>query len=125
MKKDKIIYWTSTVLVMLMGALPAFTYFAVPKMVEGFKHVGFPDYFRIELAIGKLMGLIIILLPAIPSRIKEWAYVAFGITFISAAIAHGVVDGIALIIMPVIAFTLLGISYVYYHKLKTAKKLSA
>ncbi|MFM6976130.1 MAG: DoxX family protein [Sphingobacteriaceae bacterium] len=122
MKKEKIIYWTTTLLVCLLGAAPAITYFTMPQAVEGFKHVGFPDYFRIELGVGKLVGMLILLIPAVSARVKEWAYVGFGITYISAFIAHLAVDGIANTWGPVLAFTLLLASYIYFHKLQAANK---
>lgn len=116
MKKDKIIYWVSTVLVMLLGGLPAVFYFNTPAVVEGFKQLGFPPYFRIELAIGKLLGVALLLVPAVPARIKEWAYVGFGITFISAALAHGVVEGPGKAILPLVDLALLLLSYRYFRK---------
>ncbi|TGN11195.1 DoxX family protein [Leptospira ilyithenensis] len=63
-------------------------YFANPQVAKGFKHLGFPDYFRVELAIAKIFGAIVLVIPQISGRIKEWAYAGPGITFISAANAH-------------------------------------
>ncbi|PWK77258.1 DoxX-like protein [Mucilaginibacter oryzae] len=119
MKRNKIIYWITTVLAMLTGASTAFMYFTSPKFIEGYKHLGFPGYFRIELGIAKIVGLFLILIPTVPARIKEWAYVGFGITFTSAIIAHGIVDGPGLAVIPLIPLVLLIISYVYYHKVKS------
>lgn len=116
MKKDKIIYWTSTLLLVLLGAGPALFYFSDP-MIEGFRHIGFPDYFRVQLALLKFIGVPLILIPAVPKRIKEWTYVAFAITFFSGAIAHTVVDGISTAVMAIIALALLILSYRYYGKL--------
>ncbi len=120
MKKNKIIYWISTVLAMLTGATTAFMYFTNPQFIEGYRHLGFPDYFRIELGIFKILGLLILLIPAIPARIKEWAYVGFAITFVSGIIAHGIVDGPGLASAPMIPLVLLVVSYIYFHKLQIA-----
>ncbi len=120
MKKNKTIYWISTVLAMLTGATTAFMYFTSPQFIEGYRHLGFPDYFRIELGIFKIVGLLILLIPAIPARIKEWAYVGFAITFTSGIIAHGTVDGISLAMAPMIPLVLLIVSYIYFHKLQSA-----
>ncbi|WP_232227843.1 hypothetical protein [Leptospira wolbachii] len=52
-----------------------------------------------------------------PRRFKEWAYVRFGITFISAAIAHlqsG--DSVSTAIAPIVIFRILAVSYVFYYK---------
>ncbi len=122
MKKERIIYWTSTALVCLLGALPAISYFTMPQAAEGFKHLGFPDFLRIELGTAKLVGMLVLLIPAIPNRFKEWAYVGFGITYISAFIAHLVVDGYTSTWGPALAFTLLSVTYVYFHKLQDNKK---
>lgn len=118
MKKDKIIYWSATSLAMVTGAATAFMYFSSPKFIEGYRHLGFPDYFRIELGVAKILGMLILLIPAIPGKIKEWAYTGFGITFISGIIAHGTVDGLSLAIVPAIPLLFLIISYVYFRKLR-------
>lgn len=118
MKKDKIIYWASTSLAMFLGGIAGFSYLAVPKMAEGFRHFGLPDYFRIELGIAKIIGLFIILIPNVPSRVKEWAYAGFGITFLSAFVAHTAVDGVETAAMPVLALALLAVSYVFYHRVQ-------
>lgn len=116
MKKNKTIYWITTVFAMVTGASSAFMYFTEPKFIEGYRHLGFPDYFRIELGIAKIIGLLILLIPMVPARIKEWAYVGFGITFISGIIAHGTVDGIGLGLVPCVPFVFLVVSYIYFHK---------
>lgn len=121
MKKIRIIYWTATSLAMLTGALVGFLYLAGNPMMKGaFAHLGFPDYFRIELGIAKIIGMVVILVPTVPARFKEWAYAGFGITFISAIVAHSVVDGIATAFPPIIPLVFLVLSYAYFHKLKNA-----
>ena len=119
MKQDNIIYWACTGLVSALMLFSAFAYFTKPEMAEAFKHLGFPDYFRIELGIAKLLGVIALLVPMISSRLKEWAYFGFGIIFISAAIAHlSSGDGFKVAGFPLFALVLLSISYIYYHKLQ-------
>jgi len=51
-----------------------------------------------------------------PTKFKEWAYVGFAITFISAFIAHAVVDGFPAPIFPLIPLAFLVVSYIYFHK---------
>lgn len=121
MKKNKLIYWIATSLAMLTGATSAFMYFTNPTFIEGYRHLGFPDFFRIELGIFKILGMIVLLVPKIPNRFKEWAYVGFAITFISGIIAHGIVDGISLAIVPVLPLIFLTISYVFFHKIQEEK----
>jgi hypothetical protein len=121
MKKDKIIYWASTIIAMLTGAITAFFYFWHPFFIEAFKHLGFPSYFRIELATAKILGMVALLVPGVPNKIKEWAYVGFTITFISGSVAHGIVDGVAKGAAPLISLTALIISYYYFRKLNYSK----
>jgi hypothetical protein len=121
MKATNIIYWVVTVIVALMMAYSAYAYLTQPAMVAGFQHLGYPDYFRIELAIAKLIGVVLLLVP-VPPRIKEWAYAGFVITFISAFIAHTVSGDPAMRGIMALVFTaLILVSYFTYHKrLKTA-----
>jgi hypothetical protein len=120
MKKDKIIYWTTTGLLSAAMLMNAYLYFTDPKMADAFKHLGFPDFFRVELAIAKIIGVIVLLVPAFSSKIKEWAYAGFGITFISAALAHYLAnDPSTNIAMPLFFLVLLIISNIYYSKTKS------
>jgi hypothetical protein len=119
MKQTKIIYWTTTGIISAMMLMSGIMYFTSPQAVEGFKHVGFPDYFRIELGVAKLVGVIALLVPQVPMRIKEWAYAGFGIVFISAAIAHYASgDGIGGAAMPIVMLAVLLVSNMYLHKTK-------
>jgi len=121
MKKNKIIYWTATILMLLSGVSTAPLYFTNPMFIESFHHLGYPDYFRVELGVFKIIGAIVLLLPMVPAKFKEWAYVAFAITFISAFIAHAVVDGFPAAVFPLIPLAFLTVSYIYFHK-NLAKK---
>jgi hypothetical protein len=117
MKRKKIIYWTSTTLVALGVITSGFLYFTSPMMIAEFKHFGFPYYFRMELGTAKIFGGFALLLPMIPSKIKEWAYAGLGITFISAIIAHSAVgDGFATLIGPFFFLFLLIVSYLNCEK---------
>lgn len=119
-KRIKFIYWVATITIVLFDSVGALG-FNSPLAIEGIRHLGFPDYFRVELAIGKIIGGVILLLPIIPSRLKEWAYVGFGISMISASIANLVVDGPSAAILPLLCLVVLVISYIYYHKIKNNK----
>tara|TARA_B110000495_G_C22983122_1_gene578156 strand:- start:978 stop:1349 length:372 start_codon:yes stop_codon:yes gene_type:complete len=120
MKKTKIIYWTTTGVFTAMMTMSAVQYFINPDMAETFKHLGFSDSFRMELGIAKLIGGIVLLLPMLSSRVKEWAYAGFGITLISAFIAHlSAGDPIANAIIPLVMFGVLAVSNIYHYKLKS------
>jgi uncharacterized membrane protein YphA (DoxX/SURF4 family) len=119
MKITKITYWASTAIVVLMMTYSAYAYLTVPMMDQAFQHLGFPAYFRVELAVAKILGAILLIAP-VASRFKEWAYAGFSITFVSAFIAHTMSgDPVSARIMPVIFLLLLITSYFSYKKLHT------
>ncbi len=93
MKRTNIIYWVVTALLALQTALAGIMYFTNPEVATGFGHLGFPDYFRQELGIAKLAAAVVIILPMVPLRVREWAYAGRGIAFLSAFIAHSAVVG--------------------------------
>jgi len=116
-----IVYWISTGLLALF-ILPGIFFINSPMAQEGTKHLGLPNWFRLELGIGSFIGGLLILLPFVGKRLKEWAYVGLGIVYISALIAHLAVDGIiAMSFTPLVTFAFLLISYLTYHKLKADK----
>ncbi|RNL51823.1 DoxX family protein [Pedobacter jejuensis] len=122
MKKDKLIFWTATIIIALMeGLMPALTS-QTELAKEGIRHLGYPEYFGNALVIFKILGVIALLLTRIPKRIKEWAYAGFGFDFIFASISHGAVDGIGMqTFFPLIVLIILIISYIYYHKINAVK----
>jgi hypothetical protein len=87
-------FWISTVLFALQMGFTAYAQLRIPDVAKAFAHLGFPGYFRIELAVAKLAGLAVLLVPMLPARgdliyvLKEWAYAGFAITLVSALIAH-------------------------------------
>lgn len=107
----KIAFWVSTTLFAAMMTMSGVMYLTQPAMAEAFQHLGFPPYFRIELGIAKLLGVVALIVP-VPLRVKEWAYAGFGITLLSAVIAHANMDGPAQIVPPLVAAMLLALSYV-------------
>lgn len=112
MKTTKIAFWVSTSLFSLFMLFSAYNYIASPEMKEAFVHLGFPDYFRIELAIAKTLGAIAILLPFLSSKIRGFAYAGFTINLISAAVAHlSIGEPISSLGFIIVASILLGVSY--------------
>lgn len=116
MKKNKIIYWSATGILVAMMLFSALGYLTNEEMKAGFVHLGFPSYFRIELAIAKIIGVLVLLIP-FPKRIKDAAYVGFAITFISAFVAHtSSGDPLSVAIMPIIFLGILVLSFIYSNK---------
>lgn len=120
MKKAKIIYWITTILIFLMeGVMPALTS-QTELAKEGIRHLGFPDYFGNALVVFKILGALILIIPQVPSRIKELAYAGFLFNFLFASISHFTIDGFGFEgIFPLIFIGILGISYFYFQKLKS------
>lgn len=126
MKSTKIIYWTSTILIFLMdGLMPALTS-NTEIAKQGISHLGYPDYFRVMLTCYKVIGAILLILPLVKGRVKEWVYAGFGFNFISAATSHWIVDGFnGQTIFPLAAFAILAVSYIYYHKMQDLRDVYA
>ena len=123
MKGYKVAYWIVTTIVSLSGLMAGIMYFVNPMIVAEFRHLGFPDYFRVELGIAQLLGAFALILPMVSNSIKEWAYAGFAITFASAMTAHIAVEGILAAIAPLISLLLLVMSYVCFHKLNKYNRI--
>jgi hypothetical protein len=118
MKEDKIIFWIATTIIALFeGIMPALTS-QTELAREGIRHLGYPEYFGNALVAFKVLGVLVLIIPKIPKRVKEWAYAGFAFDFIFAAISHGAVDGVnGQTFFPVLVLGILAVSYIYYHKL--------
>jgi hypothetical protein len=116
MKAIKITYWATTAIVALMMAYSAYAYITQDAMRMAFQHLGYPDYFRVELAIFKIIGAVLLLAP-VAKKVKEWTYPGFAVIFISAFIAHSASgDPVAVRMMPLIFLALLVVSYITYQR---------
>lgn len=120
MKTTKITYYITTGLLSVLMLFSAYAYLTNPDMKGAFQHLGFPDYFRIELAIAKLLAAFALW---VPFRLaKDVAYIGLSISFISATIAHSAAgDPISACIVPLVIFAILVLSYLTGRKLATAK----
>jgi uncharacterized membrane protein YphA (DoxX/SURF4 family) len=117
MNKLKITYWITTGIFSAMMLFSATMYFISPQMAQTFEHLGFPDYFRIELGIAKIIGVLLLLAP-FSGRLKEWVYAGFTINMISAGIAHVAAgDPISAVLTPLVLLGVLAVSYVTLQKL--------
>jgi len=86
-KVTTIAYWIVTALFCLQMSFTAYAQLRLPQVAQAFTHLGFPDYFRVELSWAKFLGVVLLLAP-VPARLKEWAYAGFAITLGSALLAH-------------------------------------
>lgn len=121
MKKNKIIFWVATIIIFLFeGVMPALT--SQSELAkEGIRHLGYPEYFGNALVVFKILGVLALVIPKVPKRIKEWAYAGFTFDFLFASISHWAVDGLGFeTFFPMIVLGILAVSYVYYHKIERA-----
>jgi hypothetical protein len=86
-KARTIVYWLVTTLFCLQMSFTVYAQLRLPQVAAEFTHLGFPDYFRVELSWAKVAGVVLMLAP-VPARFKEWAYAGFAITLASALVAH-------------------------------------
>ena len=135
-KRERWIYRTATglVLAVMVFSIINFVFndhFPFPNGPEGaFVHLGFPTYFKVELTLAKILGVLALVIPAVPFKVKEFAYFGFAITLASASIAHfGRGDAslsVLFVIDPLIFLGLMTVSYFYFeksHSLAVAAKL--
>jgi putative oxidoreductase len=83
--RRKTVYWVAKGFISFFMLFSAYFSYSHPADLQA---LGFPDYFRIELVIAKVMGAVLLLIPQVSLRVKEWIYAGFMITMISAMIAH-------------------------------------
>ncbi|MEP0713681.1 DoxX family protein [Algoriphagus sp.] len=124
MKKNKIIFWTATIIIALWeAAMPLVTWILAPEyMTIGTKALGYPDYFAFTLAIAKVLGVIAIITTKTPKILKEWAYAGLSFTLIFAFISHLMVDkNVGFMLMPLAFLGILAVSYIYNKKLNSNK----
>ncbi|QHV93946.1 DoxX family protein [Spirosoma endbachense] len=116
MKKDKTIYWIATAII---GFVMMFSLYKM--FTPDYDRLSLPNYLRTELAVFKIAGLIVLFIPQFSTRLKEWAYSGFGVTLISASVAH-YCSGDSLIrsLEPIIFLVILAISNSYLHKIEKA-----
>jgi hypothetical protein len=105
------IYWVATlfvVCIMTISGVLAITH--SPAMMTALAHLGYPPYFSNLLGVAKLAGVCVLLAPGI-ARLKEWAYVGFGITILSASYSHLLSGDGLLALEPLVSFAALVLSY--------------
>src|SRR3954451_15805449 len=117
-KRIAVGFWIVTALFCLQMSFTAYAQLRLPQVADAFIHLGFPAYFRVELSLAKLLGVVLILAP-VPARLKEWAYAGFAINLASALIAHiSVGDGPEAWGWAAATGVLLGISYFLWRRLQ-------
>ena len=118
-----IAYWVFTVAFCVQLGFTAY-YELLPQGAEAFTRLGFPaSYFRMELSLAKVAGVLALLVPVVPSRLKEWAYAGFAINLVSALIAHlSIGDRPAALAPSAFTSVLWGLSYFFWRSLQATGK---
>lgn len=118
LKQQKILYWITTAIISAMMLFSAYAYLVDPNLEQAFIHLGFPSYFRIQLAIAKIIGSILLLVP-VGNGLKHWTYAGFTFTFVSASLAHFMVgDALVARVSPMLFLAGLMISYILYYRIQ-------
>jgi hypothetical protein len=119
-KISTILYWSVTAVLCLQLTFTAYAQLRLPQVAAAFTHLGFPDYFRVELSWAKLLGVALLLAP-VPARLKEWVYAGIAIDLASAVIAHVAVgDGPQAWGWAAATGVLWGLSYGFWRRLEAA-----
>lgn len=122
MKKDKILFWTATSVIIFVEGVGNVATFNQQYAKEIVYNLGYPEYFRVAMSIFKLLGVVILVAPKIPTWIKEWAYAGFFINTTFAFISYWSVKGVGSdLIFPVFVMTCLLLSYYYFKKINYEK----
>jgi hypothetical protein len=123
MKKINIIYWISTGLFgafMFSTALPNL-WMSPDSVALITDQLGYPKYIIPFLGVGKILGVIGLLIPGFP-RLKEWAYAGLFFDLVGAMYSAIYVGGLdpAMLFM-ILPFGLMALSYIYHHKRESLK----
>ena len=117
-----IAFWAITALFCLEMSFTAYYEF-LPQGAQAFARLGFPaESFRVELSLAKLLGVVVLLLPMVPARFKEWAYAGFAINLVSAIIAHASIHDVRLaFVASSITSVLWALSYYFWRRKQAAQ----
>ena len=94
-KRNKIIYWISTIWLALgMVSTGIVQLMKSKEDVAMMIRLGYPIYFLMIIGVWKMLGVIAVLIPKFP-LLKEWAYAGFFFLMSGAVISHLVVGDAA------------------------------
>lgn len=115
-----IAFWIVTALFCAEMIFTAYWEWFTPQAAQAFAHLGFPAAsFRMELSVAKILGVLALLIPAIPGRAKEWAYAGFAFNLVSALTAHASIHDLHAAFAPSTITLLLGTcSYILWRRLE-------
>lgn len=94
-KRKAIWYWIITAILSLFIFSGGLAQAMQAKgVVQGFKPLGYPNYFIALIGVWKVLGVIAILIPKFP-LLKEWAYAGIFFIMSGAVISHIASDDVS------------------------------
>jgi hypothetical protein len=103
------------------GVMPALTS-QTELAKEGIRHLGYPPYFGNVLVVFKVLGALVLIIPGLPKKLKEFAYAGFVFDFLFASISYICVEGVVgAAFFPLVFLVILYFSYRSYEKLQSGK----
>ena len=121
-KATTIAFWIFTGLLCLEMCFTAYwEVMILPDAARAFTRLGFPNpWFRVELSLAKIAGVVALLFPMVPARLKEWAYAGLAINLVSAIIAHlSIADRPAALVPSTTTGVLWAFSYFFWRRLQS------
>lgn len=112
LRARRVVYSISTVLAALLFAVPAVALLMkVPHFAAEMSRLGYPAYFLTLLGVSKLLGVAVILSPALP-RLKEWAYAGLLFDAVGAVISRiAIGDRLTSLVPPILIGILVLLSW--------------
>ncbi len=116
-KTTKIIYWVATIWLALGMVSTGAVQLLKAKEGQGgadmLAHLGYPLYILTLLGIGKILGVVAILIPKFPV-VKEWAYAGFFFIMSGAIFSHMVTGDSITEILPSLLLLILTVVSWYF-----------
>ena len=107
-KQMRVAFWILTGPLALLTAMSgAMMLTHNPQAVEGFHHLGYPEYFLTYLGLAKILGVTVIIFRRFPV-LTEWAYAGLTFTYIAASYSHfSSGDPMSMVVPPVVFLAIL------------------
>lgn len=117
-------FWIVTGLFCVEMIFTAYWEWFTLQAAQAFVRLGFPAAsFRVELSVAKMLGVVALLIPSVPARVKEWAYAGFAFNLLSALIAHASIHDRPAAFAPSTITLLFGTcSYVLWRRLESVRR---
>jgi uncharacterized membrane protein YphA (DoxX/SURF4 family) len=116
-KRNKIIYWISTVWLALgmiaTGIVQLFKGKAGQGGVEMIEHLGYPVYLLTILGVWKILGVVALLIPKFP-LVKEWAYAGIFFVMSGAVFSHIAIGDTMTEVIPSLLLLILTVTSWYF-----------